>query len=275
MFNKTNMSDNSKKWLNHYEKLISRSKNRSIENNLKYVERHHIIPKSMNGSNDEINIAFLTPEEHYIAHLLLVKIFPNNFNLAYAANMMCVSTRYVKRNNKLYGWLRRKISEATSNKFKGKHLSDEHKQKLSIALKGKSNKKLIGRKLSNEHKNKIRKKLKNRILSDEHKNKIGKGNKGKIISKETKLKLSICAKNRKRPSRTRESYDVMIENLRKRSKYSGTFKITHNDNEFMHHGDIWQIAHIFNTNISSIKNLLKHGKPGNRGKVKNVTIIKI
>lgn len=36
-----------------------------------YTERHHIIPKSVGGSNDRNNIVRLTPREHYICHLLL------------------------------------------------------------------------------------------------------------------------------------------------------------------------------------------------------------
>jgi hypothetical protein len=36
-------------------------------------EKHHIIPKSMGGTDAKSNIAILTPREHALAHLLLVK----------------------------------------------------------------------------------------------------------------------------------------------------------------------------------------------------------
>lgn len=36
-------------------------------------ERHHIIPKSIGGTNDTSNIAILTYREHFIAHWLLTK----------------------------------------------------------------------------------------------------------------------------------------------------------------------------------------------------------
>lgn len=39
-----------------------------------YVEKHHIIPKSMGGSDDASNIVELTAREHFIAHLLLTKM---------------------------------------------------------------------------------------------------------------------------------------------------------------------------------------------------------
>lgn len=38
-------------------------------------ENHHIIPKSINGSNDAVNLVLLTPKEHYICHRLLVEIY--------------------------------------------------------------------------------------------------------------------------------------------------------------------------------------------------------
>lgn len=41
---------------------------------LGYVERHHILPRSLGGGNDADNLLDLTPEDHYFAHLLLAKI---------------------------------------------------------------------------------------------------------------------------------------------------------------------------------------------------------
>lgn len=39
-----------------------------------YCERHHILPRSMGGSNAPDNIAVLTGREHFLAHWLLFKI---------------------------------------------------------------------------------------------------------------------------------------------------------------------------------------------------------
>lgn len=39
-----------------------------------YVERHHITPVSLGGSDDRINLVYLTAREHFIAHKLLIKI---------------------------------------------------------------------------------------------------------------------------------------------------------------------------------------------------------
>jgi hypothetical protein len=92
----------------------------------------------MNGSNDASNIVVLTPEEHYLAHQLLVKIYPNNFPLLFAALQMTVGRQYQDRsNNKLYGWLRRKHSNALSNRSKGIPKSEAHRKALSLARLGK------------------------------------------------------------------------------------------------------------------------------------------
>lgn len=45
-----------------------------------YTEEHHIIPKSMGGTDEKINLVLLTAKEHFIAHLLLVKIYKNMRN---------------------------------------------------------------------------------------------------------------------------------------------------------------------------------------------------
>jgi hypothetical protein len=104
----------------HYNSLISRSKNRS---HLGYTEKHHIIPKCIGGTDETSNIAILTPEEHYTAHLLLVKIYPGVDSLVYAANKMTVGSKFVVRNNKAYGWLKRKYQQVCRKRIAGKNPS--------------------------------------------------------------------------------------------------------------------------------------------------------
>lgn len=94
-------------YLHHYTALIERARNRVLH---EYTESHHIIPRCLLGSDDASNLVELTPEEHYVAHQLLVKIYPLNRKLLHAACMMAVSGSKTFRNNKLYGWLRRQLS---------------------------------------------------------------------------------------------------------------------------------------------------------------------
>jgi hypothetical protein len=91
----------------HYERLINRApKERPVDT---YTEEHHIIPRCMGGT-DEDGLVYLTAEEHYIAHQLLVKIYPNHRGIVYAAAMMTKNSNGKRPNNKLFGWLRRRMS---------------------------------------------------------------------------------------------------------------------------------------------------------------------
>jgi hypothetical protein len=90
-----------------YDDLIQSARERCVDG---YYESHHIIPRCMGGNDDRSNLVNLTPEEHYVAHQLLVKIYPKNPRLLRAAIMMNAG----RKSNKLYGWLKRKYSELRS-----------------------------------------------------------------------------------------------------------------------------------------------------------------
>jgi hypothetical protein len=109
----------------NYDALIARAKIRLLDG---YSERHHVVPRCLGGSDVSSNIVNLTPEEHYVAHQLLVKIHPDSIGLVTAASLMskrCSGSR-------AYGWLRRRISETR----KGKRLSENTRAKISIAKLG-------------------------------------------------------------------------------------------------------------------------------------------
>lgn len=54
-----------------YSDLIFSARCRTLDG---YVEKHHVLPKSMGGDNSDTNIVNLTAREHFIAHWLLWKI---------------------------------------------------------------------------------------------------------------------------------------------------------------------------------------------------------
>jgi hypothetical protein len=87
-----------------YERLIDRARSRVIDG---YVERHHIVPKCMGGGDQISNLVALTPEEHFLAHVLLVKIHPEERNLILAVQKMTLG-RKGRPARKMYGWLKRK-----------------------------------------------------------------------------------------------------------------------------------------------------------------------
>ena len=55
-----------------YDKLIKRGQTRVLYGT--YIENHHIIPRSDGGRNKKTNKVELTPKEHHLCHLLLIKM---------------------------------------------------------------------------------------------------------------------------------------------------------------------------------------------------------
>lgn len=85
-----------------------------------YYEKHHIIPKSLGGTNQKHNLAMLTAREHFICHWLLTKMYPAGS--ADQTKMLCalwrmrsnsddqLGKRYV--NARAYALLRTKYASA-------------------------------------------------------------------------------------------------------------------------------------------------------------------
>lgn len=108
-----------------YQNLISKRQQILIEG---YTEKHHIIPKCCGGTDTLENIIRLTAREHFIAHLLLIKMYPKNQKLIKAANMMSNFKRY---NSKKYEWLKIKWIEEVDHFH-----TEETKRKISKSQKG-------------------------------------------------------------------------------------------------------------------------------------------
>jgi hypothetical protein len=97
-----------------------------------YVERHHIVPKCFRSGNRET--VDLTPEEHFVAHLLLLKMHPGDRRMVHAAMCMTFASGHMPgRQNKRYGWLRRRYAET----MQGRKFSEDHKARIGAALRGK------------------------------------------------------------------------------------------------------------------------------------------
>ena len=139
------------KYTRWYYQIISRAQLRKVSNSI-YYEYHHIIPKSLNGSNSVENLVHLTAREHFICHWLLTKMVsgiplqkmtyaframlnlnPNNLrytnSLAYEKNRIDCA--------KLSSESRKGILVGEKNYNFGKRWSDEQKTKMSNFRKGK------------------------------------------------------------------------------------------------------------------------------------------
>jgi len=226
-------------YLKHYFKLIEKSRQRNL-NDMLFYEKHHIIPKSIfNDTNvqkilniykiknvkEKINIVYLLPEEHFVAHLLLVKIcYFINTNSFYRMLFAVTFMKNRVKNNKEYKWLRTQfrnmmsivrkgkpsgmagkkwskerkllgnvLKGKTYEEMYGKEKAKELKEKRSLFMKGKT----LEEKLGFEKSHKMINDLKNRIFTDDWKKKISDSKKGKKPSKESIEKIKKFFSNDK------------------------------------------------------------------------------
>ena len=163
-----------------HDQIIERAKNRQLTG---YIERHHIIPKCMGGTNDKTNLIELTAREHFIIHKLLCEIYPDNDSLIYAYWMMAnnTSNKFYERkyyvSGKDYERAKRIFAERSSKRQKGKKLTDAHKKALSLAAKKRKPRTPI--KHSEETKQKLSKLWEGTTRSEEDRKKISDGQRGK------------------------------------------------------------------------------------------------
>ena len=176
-----------------YYNIIESRKNRILDG---YTENHHIIPKSLNGSDNKENLIRLTAKEHYVLHHLLTKMVEGKSKTKMTHAFWRMNNSTIKEGlritSRLYEHAKKLRSDnmkGKNNPFYGKKHSDEfvkwitehnknyrfteqQKQKLSATMSGAGNP-MFGKNHTNETKNKI-----------------GNANRGRIPSIETRLKLS-------------------------------------------------------------------------------------
>jgi hypothetical protein len=178
----------------------------------------------LGGSEDFSNKVELTPREHFVCHLLLVKMLSgaNKNKMIYAISLMskCHSDRI--KSSRIFQFIRESESsikrgvpraEETrsliSKAHKGKKLSEEHRAKLSESHKGYVRSDEEREKISNTMKEKYkdiekRKELNARTRlgrhhSEETKQKMSKaklGKRGKTCSVEHRRALSLAVKGK-------------------------------------------------------------------------------
>lgn len=190
-----------------YNSLIERARNRVIGG---YVEKHHIIPRSLGGGDEPENIVALTAREHLIAHMLLPR-FVNEPEKMWQALWCMIHMGEVKISGRLYEQAKTQRAILFSKTLKGQRpwnygmtglrkgpMSEEQKIKISNANKGRTpfNK---NKKHSQETRAKISAALKGKPgwnkgkhLSNIHKSNISSALKGRRFTPEWKAKLSAA-----------------------------------------------------------------------------------
>jgi hypothetical protein len=83
-----------------YNSITTKAKNLNRKKSKEqYYEWHHVLPKCLNGSDDD-NLVLLTAKEHFICHHLLTKIYPKSsgIHLAYWMMHVCKSGNQLRVN---------------------------------------------------------------------------------------------------------------------------------------------------------------------------------
>lgn len=190
------------KYTRFYFSIINAAKSRTLAPDV-YIEKHHIVPKSLNGSNTADNLVALTAREHFVCHRLLVKmtVGQSRTKMAHAAwRMVCKPNNYQIRhipNSRTYQIIRAEYIKEITNKPRsletklklrnanlGKTHSDSSRQKMSKSAKSRPP-------VSNDTRAK-------KSASMTGKNVGKKSRLGKLHSNETKLQMSLKAQNRKK-----------------------------------------------------------------------------
>ena len=116
-----------------YNELIENAKQRNWTRKTapEYVEQHHIVPRSLGGSDCADNLVFLTYQEHFLGHWLLYKLSAstNKAKMANAWFRMCQSNEFQIRNGKHYARARKAFSD--NNPFKDPEIVELVKRRMT------------------------------------------------------------------------------------------------------------------------------------------------
>lgn len=94
---------NESKYTNCYNRIISTPDQEG--------ERHHIVPRSLGGSDDPSNIVTLSLRKHYIAHLLLTKMVSDTKSSHKMLHALKMMSKTRKINSRAYEIMKNKFRE--------------------------------------------------------------------------------------------------------------------------------------------------------------------
>ena len=122
------------KYTHWYYNIIQRAQAREISG---YTERHHIIPKSLGGSNDKVNLVDLTAREHFVCHWLFTKMVGgiSKQKMAYACKMMMHSIGNGQHRYKISSHIYENLKINLNGILKNRIFNLAWRQKLSDSAK--------------------------------------------------------------------------------------------------------------------------------------------
>lgn len=172
------------KSMHYYRRYIKFIDSCKISEITGYTESHHIIPKSLGGTNSKDNLVNLSARQHFLAHWMLWKAYDDK-QMHDAFWLMCNMSssnqqRTYKINSKIYGRLKQQRSLLISKQMSMNNPStkEEVKELRRIAAIGntwgKSNKGIV---FTKEHRKNLSDSHKGNPTSDNQKRAVAESNK--------------------------------------------------------------------------------------------------
>lgn len=127
---------NNSKYTRWYYQIIDRAQGRLLNNSI-YTESHHIIPKSLGGTNKKTNLVLLSGREHFIVHWLLTKMVSGEFQqkMAYACKRMMHSKNASQHRYKISSRIYENLRTQLNITLKNRKFTNEWKEKLKRAAR--------------------------------------------------------------------------------------------------------------------------------------------
>lgn len=174
-----------------YTRLIARARDRQYDG---YTERHHIVPRSLGGPDTPDNLVRLTPKEHFVCHLCLVRTTHGRekAKMSLAAKRLIDSKHpayaQVRVTGRIYAALRETIAVDARIRMsavnKGVPKSEAWKAQQAERMRGNTfGRAHKGRKMTDESKRKLAETQRARLTKDGH------PMKGRHHSEETRQKI--------------------------------------------------------------------------------------
>ena len=159
-----------------YYQIINRAKSRDLAPNV-YSEKHHIIPRSLGGTNFNDNLVNLTAREHFLCHMLLVKMHTGKekYKMLYAINGMQRNNQYqCRQTSRMYDYFRQQFAEMKRHDMLNNNPMTNPDARIahSQAMATRKSRGMTGKKHSDTTREKMRVSRARQTITDETKRKL-------------------------------------------------------------------------------------------------------
>ncbi len=230
-----------------YMDIISKNKKTHIDTG--YYEKHHIIPKSLGGTNKKDNIVYLSAKDHFRCHKLLVNFTSGTDNQKMWSALWRMMNKQSYSQKRDYDFTSEEYETARinhsiahsirmsgkNNPFYGKKHTEETKKSMSASKKGKTYEEIFGEEFAKDMREKRKNESHNRVFSEETKEKIRNQKLGKKRDPELMKMIGEARKGSKQSLETLEKKRIARELNKKTCEHCGKIVVMTNYKRW--HGD--------------------------------------